>query len=268
MLGARVLICPTTATSARTIQVPTTPAPSPSPSPDPSPQSTAIAQEILFGGVIETADGAWEAVYNPDGTHVYLTGKETSSIVVFDVDPSDGRLTVVGESAMDNNSAAEAGALDGPTALATSPEGRCLFVTAVGNSSLTSLRIGDDSGGGGGGATGSLNYMDRVSDAALADAWDVVVSLPSGEHVYVSSSACGCIMTFAVDLDACGLTYRSNVTSSLVAPTGMSVSPDGSLLYATDSAVSGGALVLFSRDPGTGELELQQTIANGEGPYT
>lgn len=214
--------------------------------------------------MIETADGAWEAAYDPDGTHVYLTGKETNSIVVFEVDLSNGRLTMVSESAMNNNSAMEAGALDGPTALAASPDGRCLFVTAVGNSSLTSLSIGDGSTGG----AGSLTYAASVSDAALADAWDVVVSPSPGDQVYVSSSTCGCIMTFAADLETCGLTYLSNVTSSLVAPAGMSVSPDGSLLYAADSAVSGGALVLFSRDPETGELELLQTIANGDGPLT
>ncbi|CAM9956032.1 unnamed protein product, partial [Ectocarpus sp. 13 AM-2016] len=258
-------LTPSPMTSAPSTPAPTTLAPTPARTLvpiTPAPQPSATAPEMLFSGVIETADGAWEAVYNPDGTHVYLTGKDTNSIVIFEVDPSDGRLTMVGESAMDSNSAAEAGALDGPTALATSPDGRCLFVAAVGSSSLTSLRIGDGSIGGGEG-TGSLSYSARVSDTALADTWDVVVSLPSGDHVYVSSPACGCIMTFAVDLDTCGLTYRSSVTSSLVAPAGMSVSPDGSLLYATDSAMSGGALLLFGTDPDTGELELLQAITNG-----
>ncbi|CAN0205886.1 unnamed protein product, partial [Ectocarpus sp. 12 AP-2014] len=258
-------LTPSPTTSAPSTPAPTTLAPTPARTlvpTTPAPQPSATAPEMLFSGVIETADGAWEAVYNPDGTHVYLTGKETNSIVIFEVDPSGGRLTMVGESAMDNNSAAEAGALDGPTAVATSPDGRCLFVAAVGSSSLTSLRIGDGSIGGGEG-TGSLSYSARVSDTALADTWDVVVSLPSGDHVYVSSPACGCIMTFAVDLDTCGLTYRSSVTSSLLAPAGMSVSPDGSLLYATDSAMSGGALLLFGTDPDTGELELLQAITNG-----
>ncbi|CAN0554698.1 unnamed protein product, partial [Ectocarpus sp. 8 AP-2014] len=184
----------------------------------------------------------------PDGTNVYLTGKETDSIVIFDVDPSDGGLTMVGEFAMNSNSSAvETGALDGPTALVTFPDGRCLFVAAVDNSSLTSLRVGDDASGGG---SGSLIYAGSVSDVALADAWDVVVSPSPGDHVYVSSSACGCIMTFAADLDTCGLTYLFNTTSSLVAPAGMAVSPDGSLAYATDPGSSGGgALVVFSRDP-------------------
>lgn len=229
----------------------------------------------MFAEVINTPVGAWETVYTPDGDHVYLTGKETNSIVIFDVDPSDGGLTMVGESAMNNNrSAAETGVLDGPTALAMSPGGRCLFVVAVGNSSLTSLRVGNDIAGGGGGGdddeggAGNLTYVGSVSGAALADAWDVVVSPPFGDHVYVSSPACGCIMAFAVDLDTCGLTHLPDaVATSLVAPAGMAVSPDGLLLYGTDPAASGGgALVVFSRDPETGELALVQTITDGQGP--
>lgn len=213
---------------------------------------------------MDTADGAWEAVYSPDGTHVYLTGKESNSIVVFEVEPSDGSLTMVGETDM-NGGVTGGGTLDGPTALAVSPDGRCLFAVAVGNSSLTSLIVGDVGGGGG---SGNLTYAGTVSDAALTDAWDIDISPPFGDHVYVSSQACGCIMTFAADLETCGLTYLSNVTESLVAPAGISVSPDGLFLYVTDSAVSGGALMVFSRNPDTGELVLLQRILDGEGPFT
>lgn len=192
---------------------------------------------------------------------MYVTGKESNSIVVFRVDRSDGGLTVVGESAMNSSTA-----LDGPTALAASPDGRCLFVAAVGNGSRTSLSIGDSNGVGAGTV---LTYAGSVSDAALVDVGDVLVSPASGRHVYVSSPACGCIMTFAADLETCGLTYLSDVAGPLVAPAGMAVSPDGLILYATDSAAAsgGGALVLFSRDPETGELTQLQTVADGEGLF-
>lgn len=206
---------------------------------------------------MDTTDGAWEAVYTPDGTHVYLTGKESDSIVAFEVDPTDSSLTMVGDLDM-NTGGTGAGTLDEPTVLTVSPDGRCLFVVAAGSTSLTSLSIN-------GAGSGNLTYAGTVSGAALAEAWDVVVSPPLGDHVYVSSPACGCIITFAADLETCGLTYVSNVTGSLVSPTGMAVSPDGLFLYGTDSVASGGALMLFSRNPQTGELALLQTIFDSEG---
>lgn len=229
----------------------------PSPTPGPSPQPTAIAPEMLFVEVMDATDGAWEAVYTPDGTHVYLTGKESDSIVAFEVDSSDGSLTMVGDFDM-NTGGTGAGTLDGPTVLTPSPDGRCLFVVAAGSTSLTSLSIN-------GAGSGNLTYAGTVSGAALAEAWDVVASPLLGDHVYVSSPACGCIITFAADLETCGLTYVSNVTESLVSPTGMAVSPDGLFLYGTDSVASGGALILFSRNPQTGELALLQTISDSEG---
>ena len=241
-----------------------TPAPTPPPSPSPTPQPTAIAPDTLFVGVMDTADGAWEAVYSPDGTHVYLTGKDSDSVVAFEVEPSDGGLTMVGEADLTNGEEPGAGTLDGPTALAASPDGRCLFVVSAGSGSLTSLRV--DGGSGGEGGSGNLTYAGTVSDVAFADAVDVVVSPPSGHHVYVSSPACGCIMAFAANAETCGLTYLSSVTESLVSPAGMSMSPDGLSLYGTDSEASGGAIMLFSRNPNSGELALRQTIVDGEGP--
>lgn len=221
-------------------------------------------------GATDAVDGAWEAVYSTDGTHVFLSSNESNSIAVFEVDPVDGSLTMVSEVSTNGNStsstggllssaaASPPGALRGPTAIAASPDGMCLFVATLGNGSLASLRVGE-----GGGASGNLTYAGMVSDEALVEAWDVVVSPPAGEYVYVSSPGCGCIMTFAVDPETCGLTYKSNITESLVAPVGMSASPDGGFLYGADSAVSGGALVVFSRNIDTGALTLLQTIPDG-----
>ncbi|CAM9744108.1 unnamed protein product, partial [Ectocarpus fasciculatus] len=118
----------------------------PSPTPGPSPQPTAIAPELLFVEVMDITDGAWEAVYTPDGKHVYLTGKDSDSIVAFGVDPSGGSLTMVSNFDM-NTGETGAGTLDGPTVLTVSPDGRCLFVVAAGNNSLTSLSI-DGAGSG------------------------------------------------------------------------------------------------------------------------
>lgn len=231
----------------------------------------------MFTGVIDAADGAWEAAYSPDGTHVFLTGKESDSIIVFEA--VDGSLTMVAEATTNSSGGTSStggslspaggvppGALDGPAALAVSPDGTCLFVAATGNGSLTSLRV-DESGGGGGGTSSYLTYADMVSDEALLEAWDVVVSPQTGDHVYVSSPGCGCVMTFAVEPETCGLTYVSNVTESLAAPAGMSASPDGSFLYGTDSLASGGSLVVYSRNLNTGELTLLQTMQDGEGPF-
>lgn len=206
---------------------------------------------------------------------MFLSGKESNSIIVFEVDPVDGSLVMVAEASTNSslNSMggsfssvvmAPPGALDGPAAIAASPNRMCLFVAALGNGSLTSLRIGDSGGGG----LANLTYADMVSDEALVEAWDVVVSPPDGDYVYISSPACGCIMTFAVDPETCRLTYESNVTEPLVAPLGMSASPDGSLLYGADSAASGGALVVFNRNLETGALTLLRTIPDGEGPFT
>lgn len=237
-----------------------TPAPSPSPTPGPTPQPTVTAPDTLFIGVADLAedlDGAWEAVYSPDGAHVYVTGLGSNNVVVFDVDSVDRSLEVSQEGSFPGDGAAPASAFDGASELAASPNGECMYVAAVANESLTSLSMDA--------ASGSLAYADAFSGSAMGGASDLLVS-PDGEHVYVSSMACGCILTFGVDEGTCGIAYDTSFSTSLVLPTGLALSPDGDMLYATDFAL--GALLRLERDPDTGVLTLMQTLTDGDNVFT
>lgn len=218
-----------------------------------------IASEVLFVGVVEEVEGlngAWEAVFSPDGAHVYVTGADSDSVLAFDVDPDTGMLTVVpgsGSSAVLQQAGVPAGAFDGVAELALSSDGTKMFTVAAGNASMTSLRVDVESG--------NLTYADTVDVGALAGASDVVVDPLDGNYVYVPSVSCSCIMVFAVDVDSFGLTYMSNFTSSLISPRGAKLSADGGTLYVTDSELDG--ILLLSRDSATGTLSLLQVITSG-----
>lgn len=207
-------------------------------------------------------NGAWEAVYSSGGAYVYVTRTESDSITILNVDIETGKLNAFSNRSTSVPDDAPAGAFDDVTEISMSSDGRCMFVAAIGNSSLTSLSV--DS------VTGNLVYVDTVSDASLVGASDLLVS-PDAGHVYMPSIECECIVTFAVDEATCAMTHVSSelaeaTVGSLVSPRGTSVSPDGSFLYVTDSEL--GMLLRFSRDPVTGALTLLQTLTDGDDLFT
>lgn len=99
------------------------------------------------------------------------------------------------------------------------------------------------------------------SDEAQIEAWDVTVN-SLGLRLRARSIApeCGCVMTFAVDPKACGLTDGTNMIKSLVAPAGMSASSDGTFLYGAGSAASGGGLVVLGRNLDIGAFQRWRAL--------
>lgn len=237
-----------------------TPAPTPAPTIAPSPGPTAIAPDTLFVDAIEVEglDSAWEAVYSVDGSHVYLTGSDR--VTILDVDPETGQPESTG-SRSSPPAGLPASAFDGVAEIATSSDGQCVFVAAVGGTgSISSLSLDSESG--------NMTHVTTVSNNSdLLGAADLLVS-PDGTHVYVPSIDCGCILMFTVGgASTCALAASPTVVaSSLSAPRGMEFSPDGLSLYSTDSGSN--SLLRFSRDSMTGDLTLLQTINDGDDVLT
>jgi sugar lactone lactonase YvrE len=166
--------------------------------------------------------------------------------------------------------AASGSSLTGATSVAVSPDGTTVYVTAYNGRALAVLNRAP---------TGQLTYAGCVSDdgsggacadlpgAPLAGADSVVVSA-DGTSVYVSSFGSAAVVAFS-RAPGGQITYAGCVSddgsgglcadspSSLAAPNGLSLSPDGTTLYV---AVSHGVTVL-DRAPG-GQLTYAGCISN------
>jgi 6-phosphogluconolactonase (cycloisomerase 2 family) len=90
---------------------------------------------------------------------------------------------------------------------------------------------------------------------------------PDGQHVYVASAVENAIAVFARDAATGKLAPVQDVrdgvggVAGLLAPISVVVTPDGAHVYA--AALTGDAIVIFSRDAPTGSLTYVATVADG-----
>jgi sugar lactone lactonase YvrE len=171
-------------------------------------------------------------------------------------------------------------ALDGPQWVATSPDGKNLYVATAGSDALVALDRNPATGElapkpGTHGCVSDTGAGPCVDGVGLENAQDVVVS-PDGRSVYVVSqpgtSANGLLVVFDRDT-ATGVVQQKAGTAgcvglgaggcasapALAGATGIDVSPDGRHVYAVGT---GGHLSVFDRDPITGAL-TQKAGASG-----
>jgi len=208
---------------------------------------------------------------SPNGTSVYVASFEDHALAIFDRDPRSGALTQKRGSA---GSVRETSCVvfefsDGPGclnapldipqleggALTVSPDGRNVYVG-------TGLAIFNRH------ANGELT-PNRAGNASTTD--DPVISVmvsADGKNVYAAASSGG-LLIFDRDPDdgvltpkpgeqGCVATRRiagCTRARALVAPTGVSLSPDGRDLYVAIGYNEENALVTFDRDPANGTLK-------------
>lgn len=182
-------------------------------------------------------DRPFAMAVSADGTSAYAVAFDDDAVVHFDRDPATGVLTyrgcITGEAesgpAGTNaciaiataTSGGEGSGLDGPYALALSPDGASLYVAAPGDDAVA--RFDRDP------ATGALTYRDCITGEAGVDACTPIASAsPDGAD------------------------------SGLDDVAALAVSPDGSSLYA--AAANDDAVARFTRDTTTGALTFDDCI--------
>jgi DNA-binding beta-propeller fold protein YncE len=254
----------------------------------------ALTQRAAAAGCIARngADGCARAVglpvpnsvtVSPDGKNVYATSVGSNTVVSFRRNRKTGALTQLGNRAGCIANAATPGcvtgrALDGPDAVAISPNGKSVYVAAFAGSTLAVLSRKP--------STGALTQPSDTTGCivevpvsgcttglAVGNPEGVVVS-PDGSDVYVAAPGSNAVDTFARDTSSGALTQATDGSGCIVeiplsgCTTGvqlagadaLAVSPDGAGVYVT-SALSN-AVTAFSRDASTGVLtQLDGTSA-------
>jgi DNA-binding beta-propeller fold protein YncE len=236
--------------------------------------------------------GSRAIAVSPDGRNVYVAAAASDSIAVFDRDPITGALTqprgkagcvasVVGE-AKGSNGCGLAVGLIGPDSVAVSPDGRDVYATSRGGSSITSFIRNRKSGAlrqlppSASGCISGLPIPTCTTGRALK--WpDVVVVSPDGKNVYVGDFSGSAVISFSRTGKAGALTQLAGTAGCIAEEAGegcaqgrqmnhiegMAIDNNGTAVYAASPFSS--AIDVLHRERSTGALSQ---ATNGTGCIT
>jgi len=230
---------------------------------------------------------ATDIAIDPLDQNVYVTGRFSDALAIFARKPSTGQLsqTAIGpkKGCIANTgdaSCTDGRALDGPQAVAVSPDGRAVYVASEVSDSVAVFTRNTTTGA----LTqpsGTAGCLDETGDEGCFDGsnidapHDVVVS-PDSKHVYVAAQTSKAITAYTRNTTTGELTklvtgttgcYRHGGgagckdTRPLDFPTSVSLSPDGANVYVTSAPfgppgapADADAITIFTRDATTGAL--------------
>lgn len=213
-------------------------------------------------------DGATAVAVSADGQHLYTAARNSHAVSHFTRNPASGSLTFVGPPVVNGVGATF---IQGANALALSPNGDHLFLTAATDSTVTAFARNSTSGV----LTAGDLERDGINDpgdaAGLVDglngARSVVVS-PTGSHVYVAGELEDSISVFSFTAGTGELQFVERKRSGLSGVTGIEgvaalvMHPNGRFLFA--AARGGAAVTVLERNQTTGRLTWFETRRNGE----
>jgi 6-phosphogluconolactonase (cycloisomerase 2 family) len=166
-------------------------------------------------------DGAFPLAMSPDGKHVYVGGYESDAIAAFSRNATTGALTQL---AAPNDCVSQGGAvcgatngkgLDGTNGMATSTDGKSLYVASFGSNAVAALARNTQTGAltqlaspkdcisEGGSVCGTTSGKGLVSAAGVAVA-------PDGRHVYVAGSDGNDVAAFSRSTQSGALTQLAS----------------------------------------------------------
>jgi 6-phosphogluconolactonase (cycloisomerase 2 family) len=221
-----------------------------------------VALPVLGGAlslveVIRDLDGLGavsDLALSPDGLKLYAVGTDDNALIVFDRDPTDGRLT---EAELFKDGVYGVFGMLGASGVAASPDGRHVYVT--GEIDDTLVVFSRDA------TTDQMAFIasqvkeNDVGDVHGLDGATSVAVTPDGHHVLVGARVDDALAIFARDATTDALSfveaeYATNIGPWLDGATAVAVSPDGRHVYV--SAEVDDAVSVFTRDPLTGDLDF------------
>jgi DNA-binding beta-propeller fold protein YncE len=219
--------------------------------------------------------GSHAIAISPDGRSVYVAASKSDSIAVFVRDPQTGALRQPKGKAGCVAAKAEHGCglgigLIGPNSVAVSPDGRYVYATSRGGSSLTSFHRNRKTGAlvqlppSSSGCISALPIPGCTAGRALVDP-DVVAISPDGKNVYAGAFAGSAVVSFGRNPASGALTQLEGTAGCIALATsgcatgvgladveGLEVSPDGTAVYA--AAAGSSAIAVLGRNAETGAL--------------
>lgn len=205
---------------------------------------------------IDGLEAAESVAISPDGSQIFVVGREDDALAVFERNANSGELTF-NTTFKDNTNGVDG--LDSPSSVTTSPDGRQIFVTSTADRALAVFDR--DS------STGDLTFNTVFKDNTngidkLALPIAVAVS-PDGRQVLVASKE-NALSIFDRDAISGELTFNSVLEGSsqgVGLPDDVTVSPDGKQVFVTSRSYD--ALSVLDRDPDSGELTFDTIFQEG-----
>lgn len=178
-----------------------------------------------------------------DGRFVYVTSTSDNAVSLFNRDSSTGALTLI---SVYTDNVASVDGLQAASSTKLSPDGKHLYVTGQGESSVAIFSVNQTSG--------ALTYLAKVTNGAnditdMQGARSLAIS-PDGKYVLVSAISSNSLTAFLRDSNTGLLTFDSKVMNAVngvtnfAAPSGMSTDPLNRHLYV--AAQNSTSLVVFA----------------------
>jgi 6-phosphogluconolactonase (cycloisomerase 2 family) len=234
-----------------------------------SAEELTLALEEATGAVSDDASGILRylgrpssVALSPDGLHAYVTNPGADTLVVFKRDSDTGTLTFID---VQQNGVGGVDGLSGAFSGAVSPDGRSIYVASTRGQVAVFSR--DPS-------TGLLSFVEAHSEGVggvegLDGAVQVAVS-HDNKNVYVVGEESGAVVVFSRDSDTGELSFVEVLRDGIGGVAGLdrvqavTTSPDGKYVYtASNPGAKDDALVVFSRDAGTGALTFVKAHRDG-----
>jgi DNA-binding beta-propeller fold protein YncE len=225
--------------------------------------------------------GADGVAVSPDGSTVFVTASVSASVVAFARDPATGLLTRLGCFQFRppvGSECAPANVFYTAGAIATSADGKALYIAAPTQGAISTLVAGSAAPAGvaslfGANALGgrlvnpcvAVNGFDGTCSVGIATkGLDALTPSSDGTQLYAAAPGSEAVDTFTRDASGTltesgclkvspppGLCTGSRLIQS---PTQLAVSPDGSNVYVADSSDGHGRVDVLTRSPASGAL--------------
>ncbi len=206
---------------------------------------------------VDGLTGATSVAVSPDGSSVYVTGRDADAVVVFARAAATGALTYV-EREKEGFGDVPLVALDGARHVVVAPDGSSVYVAAEQADAVVSFARDA--------VTGALDLVEVVRNLDLRDGvtvngLDFIRSLAishGGEHLYAASLADDAVVVFERDLASGRLRFlevhRNGLAgvAGLDGATAVALSDDGGTLAVV--GLNSDAVAAFTRDWASGRL--------------
>lgn len=226
-----------------------------------SPSGLLTFGEVQKDGVggVDGLEGAASLTVSPDGSHVYVAGRQDHAIAVFERS-LPGFLTFV-EAEFDDTAGVDG--IRGTRAVAITPDGNHVYASGPAEKAVAAFLRNA--------STGELDFVQVQREGfggvvGIDDVRSIVVS-PDNGHVYTADVDGNRVAVFARNAATGALAQVQVVrdgrdgVEGLNGPEALAVSPDGANLYAAGAGDS--AVAVFSRDSASGRLRFVERLVDG-----
>jgi len=210
-------------------------------------------------------DGAYCVTVSWDGRHVYAAGAHADAVTAFSRDEDTGELTFV-QTLTDGVDGVDG--LDSVRAVIVSPDDEHVYTAAPYDDAVGVFRRDQ--------ATGTLSFEQvlRDGEGAVDGLYGVcaLAASPDGKHVYAAGADDNSLAVFSRDRTTGYLVFAQVLregdgnVEGLNGVRSVALSPGGGQVYA--AGADDDAIVVFSRDETSGELEFVQIVQDGRDGVT